>query len=103
NTVKSNLSEIAAGGGYTANGFALTRLSFDDGASTGIWRLFLQDYTFTPTGAVGTWQYAAIYNFTATNKELICWADYGVPIALAGSSDPFTFQFDQVKGVLWGG
>ena len=67
NTVKANLTEIAAGGGYAANGFPLTRLSFDDGASTGIWRLFLQDYTFTPTGAAGTWQYAALYNFTATN------------------------------------
>jgi hypothetical protein len=102
NTVKANLTEIAAGGGYAANGFPLTRLSFDDGASTGIWRLFLQDYTFTPSGAVGTWQYAAIYNFTATNKELICWADYGVPIALSGSADPFTYQFDQVNGLLWG-
>lgn len=102
NTVKANLTEIAAGDGHAANGFLLTRISFDDGASTGIWRLFLQDYTFTPSGAVATWQYAALYNFTAPNKELICWADYGVPIALGGSSDPITFQFDLVNGVLWG-
>jgi hypothetical protein len=78
------------------------RASLDDGASTGIWRLFLQDYTFTPSAASPPGNTPLSTDFTATNKEVICLANYGVPIAVSGSSVPFTFQFDQVNGVMWG-
>ena len=51
--------------------------------TSGTYKLVVADKTMTASGAVGPFQYVIIYNDTATNKELICWYDYGSEVTLA--------------------
>ena len=67
--------------------------------TSGTYKLVIADLVLTATGAVGPFRYIAIYNDTATNKELIGWYDYGSSITMA-SGDTFTIDFDGTNGVL---
>ena len=60
--------------------------------TSGTYKLVVADKTMTASGAVGPFRYVAIYNDTATNKELICWYDYGSAVTLA-SGDTFKLDF----------
>jgi len=60
--------------------------------SAGTYKLVLADKTLTATGAVPAFRYVIVYNDTATNKELICWFDYGSEVTLA-SGDTFKLDF----------
>ena len=97
NTQFSNLTEIAAGNGYTAGGTTATITSSSQ--TSGTYRLVLADVVFTATGSVGPFRYAVLYNDTATNKELIGWWDYSSSITLA-TGETFTVDFDPGTGVL---
>lgn len=98
NTVKANLTEIAAGNGYTAGGTATAQVS--SAQTSGTYKLVLTDTTFTASsGSIGPFQYVVLYNDTATNDELIGWYDYGTALTItAGNS--FTVDFDSSQGVL---
>jgi hypothetical protein len=48
---------------------------------------------------VGPFQYAYIYDDTATNDELIGYYDYGGAITM-GNGDTFTLDFDGSNGVI---
>lgn len=90
NTVLANITQIANGNGYTTGGAAITTTSSSQ--TGGTYSLVLQDVTFTATGAMGPFRYIVIYNDTATNDELICFADYGSSISLA-NTETFTVDF----------
>ena len=60
--------------------------------TSGTYKLVVADKTMTASGAVGPFRYVAIYNDTATNKELICWYDYGSEITL-NAGETFTLDF----------
>ena len=60
--------------------------------TSGTYKLVVADLTMTASGAVGPFQYVIIYNDTASNKELICWYDYGSEVTLA-SGDTFKLDF----------
>ena len=60
--------------------------------TSGTYKLVLADKTMTASGAVGPFRYVAIYNDTATNKELICWYDDGSEVTLA-NGDTFKLDF----------
>ena len=60
--------------------------------TSGTYKLVLADKTMTASGAVGPFQYVIIYNDTASNKELICFFDYGSEVTLA-SGDTFKLDF----------
>ena len=60
--------------------------------TSGTYKLVLADKTMTASGAVGPFQYVIIYNDTASNKELICFFDYGSEVTLA-KDDTFKLDF----------
>ena len=67
--------------------------------TTGTYKLVCADLVLTATGAVGPFQYVALYDDTATNKDVIGWYDYGASISLA-NGETFTIDFDGSAGVL---
>lgn len=98
NTQKSNLTEITAHNGYTAGGTAPSITS--SAQTSGTYKLVLADVVFTASGGtIGPFQYAVLYNDTATNKELIGWWDYGLAVTL-NDTEIFTVDFDATTGVL---
>lgn len=87
--VKADLAEIAAGNGYTAGGNATTITVAE---VTGTTTVSGTEVVFTATGAVGPFQYAVLYNDTATSKNLVGAWDYGSSISLA-TGETFTVKF----------
>jgi len=94
NTQLSNITEIA----YT-NLSSRTISMSSSAQTTGLYKLILTDLVLTASGAVATFRMVGIYNFTATNKELVCWFDYGSDVTLA-NGETFTLDFDGTNGLL---
>jgi hypothetical protein len=98
NTVRSNITEISAGNGYTAGGAAITITSSSQ--TGGVYRLIGNDVVLTASGgSIGPFRYVVLYNDTATNDELIAYADYGTAITVADGAT-LTLDLDQVNGIL---
>jgi hypothetical protein len=100
NSVKSDLTEISAGNGYTAGGNALTVSS--SAQTSGTYKLVFADSTWTATGgSIGPFRYAVVYNDTPTvpNDPLCFFFDYGSPLTLSSGSS-FTVDFDAAAGVF---
>ena len=99
NAVKTDITEISAGNGYTAGGntAALTSSS----QSSGLYKLILANpATWTASGgSVGPFRYAVLYNSTAASGNLIGFWDYGSAVTLA-SGETFTVSLDATNGVL---
>jgi hypothetical protein len=99
NAVKADLTEIAAGNGYTAGGNTATVTS--SAQTSGTYKLVLGDpATWTASGgAIANFRYAVLYNDTATNKDLIGFWDYGSTVTV-NASETFRVDFDPTNGVL---
>jgi hypothetical protein len=100
NSVKADLTEIAAGNGYTAGGNTVAASS--SAQASGLYKLVLNDTVFTASGgAIGPFRYAVLYNDTPTSPAdpLIAWYDYGSSITLA-DGETFTVDFDVTNGAL---
>jgi hypothetical protein len=98
NTVKANITEISAGFGYTAGGSAITITSSSQ--TSGTYRLIGDDVTITASGGdIGPFRYVVLYNDTATNDELIAYADYGTAITVT-TGTTLTLDLDQSAGIL---
>ena len=81
NTVKADLTEIAAGFGYTAGGSAVTISS--SAQTGGTYSLVISALVFTAAGGdFAPFRYLALYNDTATSDELIGYFDYGASYTL---------------------
>lgn len=95
NTVKADLTEIAAGNGYTAGGTATTITLSETGGTTTVNGT---EVVFTASGAIGPFRYAVLYNDTPTSPAdpLIAWWDYGSSISLA-SGETFTVKFSNTS------
>lgn len=100
NSVKGDLTEIAAGNGYSAGG---TTATFSSGAqTTGTYKLVLADVTFTASGgSITTFRYAVLYNDTPSSPAdpLIGYWDYGASITITNGNS-FTVDMDATNGVL---
>ena len=63
NAVKSDITEISAGNGYSAGGTQATLVSSSQ--SSGTYKLILNNVTFTASGgSIATFRYAVLYNST---------------------------------------
>lgn len=100
NTVAANITDIAAGNGYTAAGMTLDTVTLTE--TTGTAKVTIADEVLTASGgSIGPFRYVVIYNDTATSPAdaLVCWYDYGSSITLA-DTETFTIDFDATNG-LW--
>jgi hypothetical protein len=98
NVVKTDITEIGAGNGYTAGGTQASQVS--SAQSGGLYTLKLGSVTFTATpGSIGPFRYAVLYNDTAASDQLIGWYDYGTNLTVT-SGNSFQVQFDATNGVL---
>lgn len=98
NTVFANITDIAAGNGYTAGG-TVTTVSKSN--TTGVEKLLFSDVVFTATGAMATFRYAVVYNDTQTSpaKPLVGWTDYGSAVSMV-NTNTFTVDFDGTNGAI---
>src|ERR1700704_6822445 len=88
NAVKADITEIAAGNGYTAGGTQATLVSSSQTGGTYALKLNNVTYTATP-GSIGPFRYCVLYNSIPASGNLIGWDDYGAnPTLTAGK----TFQ-----------
>lgn len=99
NTVFSNITEIAAGNGYSAGGNQAAQTS--DVQTGGVLKLLLTNpATWTASGSgIGPFRYAVMYNNTSSTKPLILWYDYGSAISL-NAGEQFQVALDQTNGVF---
>jgi len=99
NAIKTDLTEIAAGSGYSAGGAAVANNAYSQ--TSGVGNLTGDDVTWTFSGTVGPFRYAVLYNDTPTSPAdpLIGWWDRGASITMA-SGDTFTVDLDAVNGIL---
>lgn len=87
NSVLTDITQIS----YT-NLSARTLTVSSSSQTGGTYSLVVADKVLTASGAVATFRYAVIFNQTATNDELIMWADYGPAITMA-NGETFTLDF----------
>lgn len=97
NTVYGTPADLATAGGYTAGGIAASITS--SAQTTGTYKLVLADVTFTATTGFGPFQYAVLYNDTASPKGLIGWWAYPSSVTLL-ALEVFTWDADPATGVL---
>jgi hypothetical protein len=67
--------------------------------TSGTYRYITQDIVLSATATVGPFRYAALYNDTPTNNNLIGWIDLGSAITL-NNGESLTLDFDNVNGIL---
>lgn len=98
--VFADLTEIAAGFGYSAGGQSVAITSYVETA--GVAKLILVDEVFTASGGtIATFRYVILYNGTPTSPAdpLIGWYDNGSAVDLA-DGETFTVDFDAAGGAL---
>jgi hypothetical protein len=101
NSVKADLTEIAAGNGYTAGGIPITSVTSAQTAGTYKLATSMTDPVWTATGAMAAFRYVALWNDTPTSPAdpLIGFWDYGSTVNLA-ATETFTVDFDPTNGIL---
>lgn len=91
-TVLADITQIAAGNGYTTGGNTTTITVSETGGTTTVQGT---EVVFTATGAMAAFRYAVLYNDTATSPAdaLIGWFDYGSALSLT-SGETFAVRFN---------
>lgn len=99
NSVKADLTDIAAGNGYTAGGSAMGMTVSRTG---GTLKVVGADVVFTAAGGtIGPFRYVVLYDDTIASPAdpLIAFWDYGTSITL-NSGETFTADADATNGIL---
>ncbi len=92
----SDVTEISAGGGYSAGGETVANNAYSQTSGTGI--LTGDDVTFTASGSVASFRYAIMYNSSKTDK-LIGYLDHGSTVTMV-AGDSYTVNADPSNGYL---
>ena len=96
NTVKSDITQIAAGNGYVTDG---ALIGFTSGAQTaGLYKLIVPDLEFTASGGdIAPFRYPVLFN--SSNNKLIGWWDYGAALIIT-NGNKFVLDADAINGIL---
>ncbi len=82
NTVWTDITEIAAGNGYTAGGNAATLNT--SAQTSGVYKYVHNTVNFIASGGtIGPFRWIVFYNDTAAGDELIGYIDYGSAYTIA--------------------
>jgi len=91
-------SELAAGGGYLADGVVLENTTLSNTA--GVTAVLTDDKTLTAAGgSIGPFRYVVLYNNTTASDRLIAFWDRGASITLA-DGDSVVFDADATNGLF---
>lgn len=96
NTVLANITQIAAGNGYTTGGTATTITESETSGTTTIQGT---QVVFTAAGgAIAQFRYYVLYNDTQTSPAdaLVAWWDHGSEVNLA-DGESFTIKFNNAS------
>ena len=94
NAVLADITQIAAGNGYTSGGAAVPSSSYVE--SAGVGTLTANAVVFTATGvAIAQFRYAVLYDSTVAGGPLIAYVDYGAEINLT-SGNTFTIDWSSL-------
>ena len=96
NTVLANITQIAAGNGYTTGGNTTTITVSE---TTGTTTVSGTEVVFTASGGpMATFRYAVLYNDSTTSPAdaLIAWWDYGSSLTLQ-DTETFTVRFSNAS------
>ena len=86
NTVLANITQIAAGGGYSTGGETLTNVTYTE-PSAGTWKWDSDNIVFTASGgAMATFRYLVVYDDTAASDDLVGYYDAGAQTLADGTS-----------------
>jgi hypothetical protein len=99
NSVKADLTEIAAGNGYSAGGTATT---ITVTRSSGTAKVAGSDVVFTASGgSIAPFRFAVLYDDTPISPAdpLVAFWDYGSSVTLA-TGETFTVDFDATNGIF---
>lgn len=99
NAVKTDITEIASGAGYTTGGATLTLTSSTQSSGTYKYIASAANPTWTSSGAFTTFRYAVLYNSTAGSGNLVAWWDNGSGVTIT-SGQTFTVTLDGTNGVF---
>lgn len=99
NAVKTDITEIAAGAGYTAGGASLTLTSSTQSGGTYKYVASAANPTWTSSGSFATFRYVVLYNSTAAGANLVGYWDFGSAVTLA-STNTFIVALDGTNGVF---
>lgn len=90
NTVKSDITEISAGNGYTAGGQAADSVTWaETGSGTGVWRFSCAAEVFTASGGdFAQARYLVLYDDTPSSPAdpLVGYLDYGAAFTLTSGN-----------------
>ncbi len=96
NTILSDITQIANGGGYTTGGETTTITIAEVSGTTTVSGT---EIVWTGSGAgFGPFRYAVLYNDSSTSPAdaLIAWFDYGSAISV-GAGETFTLKFNNAS------
>lgn len=98
NAVKTDITEISAGNGYSAGGATIAGTSYSQ--SSGVAVLHGTTVVITASGgSIGPFRYAVVYNDTAASDQLIGYVDHGAAITLS-AGETYTFTIDGTAGLF---
>ena len=100
NTILSDITQIADGGGYVAPGYALDNVVLSETGGTA--KVVADDEVITATGAaIATFRYLVLFNDTPASplNPLVAWYDFGSALDLA-EGESLTIDFDAINGIF---
>jgi hypothetical protein len=95
----SNATELATGGGYTANGTTIGNPTTASQTS-GTFTLAANQVQFVATTGFGPFRYVALFNdstATSATRPPIAWWDYGAGGVTLAASETFTVKFNSAN------